>query len=106
MIELVISILLVIIIINVIINKFDKHIYSIKPYNKYLVFGGEVASKNNGDIHFVQSEKVAKLYCLSRNDVLLIDNEEKLRSIEQWKYFHLMPEYEGLYNLKEMEDKK
>ena len=40
---------------------------------KYLVFGGEVKSKTDGDIHYISPSRVAELYELDPRECVFVD---------------------------------
>lgn len=64
---------------------------------KYLVIGGYVTSKNDGDRHYVSSYVLARLYGLNPKDCFLAEenNERSLLGIRFEDYIILRPRYDG-----------
>lgn len=71
---------------------------------KYILYGGEVRSQNDGDIHFISAQKLMKLYNLNPKDCVLINNDidrkTKLAGLNlNGVHMVLHPRYDGNYNL-------
>jgi len=65
---------------------------------KYALHPGEIKSKIDGDIYYISSGQLIRLYQVKPNECILWENAEK----EYKEYIHLYPSYEGNYNIKEL----
>ena len=65
---------------------------------KYIVYGGYVKSKNDGQIHYIDSLTVCRLYKVSPAECIFPDREIEA-SREHGKYKELYPRSDGEYNL-------
>ena len=66
---------------------------------KYLVFEGYVFSKNDGQRHFINSNKLIYLYHVKRSECIIAR-----RPFEQYRdlgLIQLRPRYDGNYKLEE-----
>lgn len=69
---------------------------------RYLVIGGMVRSKTDGDYHYVYSRELAMLYGLdmSIHDVTLAEeNGNFLKGFDTSSFIILRPRYDGDYTL-------
>jgi hypothetical protein len=48
--------------------------------NKYLVYGGEIASINDGGWHYVSAKKVAELYKVNPRECIMVDKEDRKKT--------------------------
>ena len=78
----------------------------LKPY---LVWGGYVTSKNDGDRHYVNAEKVMRLYGLDRSKCDLAEemNYEKTLRRSNHSYERIFfPRYDGDYGIKGLKENR
>jgi len=82
----------------------------VKMKRKYVVFGGEVISKNDGEIHYIPAYKVCELYGLNphASNVILVDIRRpetykwlSLMKLEDGSWTFLYPRSDGNYTLPE-----
>jgi hypothetical protein len=72
---------------------------------KYVVMGGEVISKTDGDRHYVDSPTLMRLYGLSREEAVLMEETEfkdipnEIYRYEQMGLQVLRPRFDGNYSL-------
>jgi len=68
---------------------------------KYVVCGGYVTSKNDGDEHYISARRLRELYKLHPSECILVDNDEnfKLLGFKTSKLQFLYPRYDGNYTL-------
>lgn len=76
---------------------------------KYLVFGGFIISKKDGQTHYIPARRVMELYKVDRKDCMLVDGPNDLRVIsirkaEQYnprrkRAIELWPDPRGYYQL-------
>lgn len=75
---------------------------------KYLCFGGTVVSKNDGDIHFVGAERLARLYNVPPKECLFLNPNGSPQDVftDQQRLIRLYPEaiilepdYSGEYTI-------
>jgi len=69
---------------------------------KYHVFGGEVISRNDGDIHYVSPRRVAELYGVSPNECRFFNDpiERTYRGFwDESEAVDLYPDASGEYDL-------
>lgn len=65
---------------------------------KYAIHPGEITSKNDGDVHYISEKQLIRLYQVNPNDCInWKDAEGKYED-----YIHLYPNYDGNYNIKEL----
>ena len=70
---------------------------------KYIVVGGDIMSKTDGDRHYVNARKLCNLYQINPNDCILIE-ERSYYGLVKYKLLPeglpvLRPKYDGKYNL-------
>lgn len=70
---------------------------------KYLIIGGEVMSKIDGDTHYINAHTTRRLYRLNLDECYLAESHDKIL-IEQYlqhkpELIILRPRYDGNYNL-------
>lgn len=71
---------------------------------KYHVFGGEVVSQNDGDIHHIGPRRVAELYRVHPNDCRFFDDpfDRTYRGFwDESQAIDLYPDPSGKYDLSE-----
>lgn len=61
---------------------------------KYLVIGGEIASVNDGDIHYVGALRLCSLYGVSPVECILVEEGDPLLGICPENYIVLHPRWE------------
>lgn len=68
---------------------------------KYLVIGGKIISKSDGDEHYIGALRLCELYKVNPNECQLIEeNNPRSRTVDQTKYeIVLKPRYDGNYTL-------
>lgn len=68
---------------------------------RYLVIGGIVRSKTDGDYHYVYSRELAALYGLTSDDdvTLAEENGSFLKGFDMSSFIVLRPRYDGDYSL-------
>lgn len=69
---------------------------------KFLLIGGRVVSKNDGDVHYVNANRLMQLYGLNMTDhyvVLAEENGNFLKGFNQDEFVVLRPRYDGDYRL-------
>jgi len=63
---------------------------------KYIVYGSNVVSKNDGGIHFITANKLIHLHRLNPKECICIDTEHdklRLHGIDTSKMIHVYPDY-------------
>lgn len=71
--------------------------------SKYALCPGNVRSKSDGDVHFISSRQLARLYKVSHKDCIVVEDLSK-RNIEfiENKFpniIFLYPRYDGNYDM-------
>ncbi len=69
---------------------------------KYIVMGGRVESKSDGDIHYISSRKLCDLYKVNPDECYLLgeyESEHSIRMRELPNLPRLTPRYDGNYSL-------
>jgi len=70
---------------------------------QYLVIGGNVTSKHDGDRHYISPQKLCQLYGLNPNaqNVYLVRDEDNpfFKGYLLEEFVVLRPRYDGNYNL-------
>lgn len=64
---------------------------------KYAIHPGWVASKNDGQSHFINAYRLAGLYHLDNDEYIIWDQFAPQRGFEWKDYIHLYPDYQGRY---------
>jgi len=67
---------------------------------KYLIFGGYIHSKNDGDLHFISGDRLRQLYNINKEDCIIVNNEEdkmKIKGIKRYEFIELYPKFDGKY---------
>lgn len=68
---------------------------------RYLVVGGVIPSKADGDFHYISPQKLIRLYEVPRHECILAmdwDDKASLVGLDITKYTVLEPDYHGNYN--------
>lgn len=68
---------------------------------KYLVIGGSVSSKSDGQTHYFSPQKLIRLYGVPRNECILIADfgSDKLMGLDTSNLVTLRPRSDGNYQL-------
>lgn len=64
---------------------------------KYLIFPGEIISKNDGQKHYISALEIIRLYHVNPQECIIVNNNYDLHGIIQEDYLHLEPNYDGDY---------
>lgn len=70
---------------------------------KYILMGGNIRSKNDGQIHFISANKLCELYGLNQDECFFCDERfpATYRGIRSEDLTILYPNYEGDYSVKD-----
>lgn len=68
---------------------------------KYLVEGGWVTSKNDGDSHYISTEQLIKLYGVPKSECLMYHSQHRYTEEYLDSLIYLCPQPSGNYNLKD-----
>lgn len=72
---------------------------------KYLVIGGYVRSKNDGQKHYIPAHRLVDLYNVSPSECILTDSKDMDRALcgihpnDRSKLIRLFPRYDGDYRI-------
>lgn len=68
---------------------------------RYLVIGGNVISKNDGDEHYISARRLVDLYRVDIAECVLVDDGriETVRGLNTHGLITLTPRYDGNYTL-------
>lgn len=67
---------------------------------KYLVIGGEVISRHDGQRHYVSAQQLVRLYGLNPSQCILVEEVDPSRAYGYRKgMVRLYPRYDGDYTL-------
>ena len=68
---------------------------------KYIVYGMNMISKNDGQIFYLYACSVARLYKVNPRECIFIDHQDKskLKGLDTSKYIELYPVYDGDYSV-------
>lgn len=75
---------------------------------KYLVMGGEVISKNDGQHHYVNARKLVELYHLDPKECLLMEEDDTIMRARSFGKNHILilrPRYDGNYTVPKINEK-
>jgi len=69
---------------------------------KYLVVGGIIFSRTDGDMHYISPKKLIRLYGVPRNECRVAmdwNDKARLLGLDLSKFIILEPDYQGKYAL-------
>ena len=70
---------------------------------KYIVIGGKIRSKTDGDRHYIDAHRLCELYRINPQECYLeeANNYRKTKHTYPLHLIKLRPRYDGNYNLQE-----
>ena len=66
---------------------------------RYMLHPGPMTSKTDGDRHFIGAGQLAQLYGVSLKNCVVCDNTSKGSPVDDPRYIHLYPRYNGDYEI-------